>query len=428
MPGVGLFPHETVAGTTRMIGDVLLECELVPGQRRTVAGFENHAGRTLLDEGAKPLGRVLHGFGNDGESGFEGCRRAAGDRDLPAWPAASPEPMARGLGSRAGSRPRHERGASGLRRAAGRACHRGAPHRRAAGEGARRTPLRRKPRRAKQFSACGPLRPSRRCLHARAHVARHRRWMAMNATTRTPEAPAFAARMRGASSRGSGRARLGSGRIACAIRMHASSCPSRTGRRSPRTSSSPCSGPPPSRARTPHSSTTWKRSTSTPPAPLAPSIASREARQTQRRRVGSSRSSTAFSSAKRSSPRSRKRVRRTASSDRPRDPEQCRRPVGGHLSPAGIGRGHGLPPPCPAPASRETRATPPVPGLVFRRLTCDKCRRPQKLPRHWRGVAARRRKDANERRSPPSSRVVSMDDLDRRTSACGSPRRVARAG
>ncbi len=74
MPGVGLFPHETVAGSTRMIGDVLLECELVPGERRTVAGFENHAGRTLLDEGATPLGRVIHGFGNDGESGFEGCR------------------------------------------------------------------------------------------------------------------------------------------------------------------------------------------------------------------------------------------------------------------------------------------------------------------------------------------------------------------
>ena len=80
MPGVGLFPHETVAGTTRMIGDVLLECELVPGQRRTVAGFENHAGQTLLDDGAEPLGRVIHGFGNDGESGFEGCRvrRAVG--------------------------------------------------------------------------------------------------------------------------------------------------------------------------------------------------------------------------------------------------------------------------------------------------------------------------------------------------------------
>jgi CobQ-like glutamine amidotransferase family enzyme len=74
MPGVGLFPHETVAGERRMIGDVLLECELDPGDRRTVAGFENHAGRTRLDPGAQPLGRVVAGFGNDGDSGFEGCR------------------------------------------------------------------------------------------------------------------------------------------------------------------------------------------------------------------------------------------------------------------------------------------------------------------------------------------------------------------
>jgi len=75
MPGVGLFPHETVAGTTRMIGDVLLECSLEPGRSRGLAGFENHAGRTLLDEGAEPLGRVVYGFGNDGDSGFEGCRQ-----------------------------------------------------------------------------------------------------------------------------------------------------------------------------------------------------------------------------------------------------------------------------------------------------------------------------------------------------------------
>jgi lipid II isoglutaminyl synthase (glutamine-hydrolysing) len=80
LPGIGLFPHETVAGETRMIGDVLLECELEPGMRRTLAGFENHAGRTLLDAGAEPLGRVVAGFGNDGESGWEGCRvgRAVG--------------------------------------------------------------------------------------------------------------------------------------------------------------------------------------------------------------------------------------------------------------------------------------------------------------------------------------------------------------
>ena len=74
LPGIGLFPLETVAGETRMIGDVLLECELEPGVVRTLAGFENHAGRTHLDPGAEPLGRVVAGFGNDGESGFEGCR------------------------------------------------------------------------------------------------------------------------------------------------------------------------------------------------------------------------------------------------------------------------------------------------------------------------------------------------------------------
>jgi CobQ-like glutamine amidotransferase family enzyme len=74
LPGVGLFPLHTVAGERRMIGDVLLECELEPGERRTLAGFENHAGRTHLDEGAEPLGRVVAGFGNDGESGYEGCR------------------------------------------------------------------------------------------------------------------------------------------------------------------------------------------------------------------------------------------------------------------------------------------------------------------------------------------------------------------
>jgi lipid II isoglutaminyl synthase (glutamine-hydrolysing) len=74
LPGIGLLPLETVAGARRMIGDVLLECELAPGFVRTLAGFENHAGRTHLDPGAEPLGRVVAGFGNDGESGFEGCR------------------------------------------------------------------------------------------------------------------------------------------------------------------------------------------------------------------------------------------------------------------------------------------------------------------------------------------------------------------
>ena len=76
MPGAGLFPHETVAGNKRLIGDVLIEVDL-DGLVTTVAGFENHAGRTLLDAGAAPLGRVVAGHGNDGTSGVEGCRVAA---------------------------------------------------------------------------------------------------------------------------------------------------------------------------------------------------------------------------------------------------------------------------------------------------------------------------------------------------------------
>jgi lipid II isoglutaminyl synthase (glutamine-hydrolysing) len=72
LPGIGLLPLHTIAGERRMIGDVLLDCGWA-GQ--TMAGFENHAGRTILDDGAEPLGLVSSGFGNDGASGAEGCRR-----------------------------------------------------------------------------------------------------------------------------------------------------------------------------------------------------------------------------------------------------------------------------------------------------------------------------------------------------------------
>ena len=80
LPGAGVLPLHTVAGERRMIGDILLECEVEPGRTATLAGFENHAGRTILDNGAQPLGRVIAGFGNDGASGYEGCRveRAVG--------------------------------------------------------------------------------------------------------------------------------------------------------------------------------------------------------------------------------------------------------------------------------------------------------------------------------------------------------------
>ena len=74
MPGIGLVDLETTAGPTRMIGNVVLRCELEPGRRRTLVGFENHAGRTRLGRGLSPLGQVVHGHGNNGEDGGEGVR------------------------------------------------------------------------------------------------------------------------------------------------------------------------------------------------------------------------------------------------------------------------------------------------------------------------------------------------------------------
>lgn len=71
MPGVGILDLDTVAGPTRLIGDLVIEAEL-DGERRRVVGFENHAGRTRLGPGCRPLGRVLHGHGNNGDDGGEG--------------------------------------------------------------------------------------------------------------------------------------------------------------------------------------------------------------------------------------------------------------------------------------------------------------------------------------------------------------------
>jgi lipid II isoglutaminyl synthase (glutamine-hydrolysing) len=112
--GAGVLPLYTIAGERRMIGDVLLECELDPGDMRTLAGFENHAGRTILDAGAQPLGRVVSGFGNDGESGYEGCRagRAIGTYLhgplLPRNPWLADWLLAQALGHRTGEVPDFE--------------------------------------------------------------------------------------------------------------------------------------------------------------------------------------------------------------------------------------------------------------------------------------------------------------------------------
>jgi len=75
LPGLGLADLETAREPgERLIGNVAIEADLGDGPR-TIAGFENHGGRTYLGNEATPLGRVLNGFGNNGRDGFEGVRR-----------------------------------------------------------------------------------------------------------------------------------------------------------------------------------------------------------------------------------------------------------------------------------------------------------------------------------------------------------------
>jgi lipid II isoglutaminyl synthase (glutamine-hydrolysing) len=78
IPGIGLVDLQTVRSDgPRLIGNVAIEVQLDDDQpgRRVLAGFENHAGRTHLGPGEAPLGRVLRGHGNTGDSGAEGVRR-----------------------------------------------------------------------------------------------------------------------------------------------------------------------------------------------------------------------------------------------------------------------------------------------------------------------------------------------------------------
>jgi lipid II isoglutaminyl synthase (glutamine-hydrolysing) len=75
LPGVGLVDLVTIRSEgPRLIGNVAIEVELVPGERRVLAGFENHGGRTELRPSTRPLGRVLKGYGNNGKDGYEGVR------------------------------------------------------------------------------------------------------------------------------------------------------------------------------------------------------------------------------------------------------------------------------------------------------------------------------------------------------------------
>jgi len=76
--GVGLLDLRTVREDgPRLIGNVAIEVDLDGAGEgaggRVLAGFENHGGRTYLNPGQAPLGRVLSGHGNDGRTGMEGA-------------------------------------------------------------------------------------------------------------------------------------------------------------------------------------------------------------------------------------------------------------------------------------------------------------------------------------------------------------------
>lgn len=58
----------------RLIGNIEIEVTGIDGLSApaVLAGFENHGGRTYLGAETTPLGRVIHGHGNNGRDGTEG--------------------------------------------------------------------------------------------------------------------------------------------------------------------------------------------------------------------------------------------------------------------------------------------------------------------------------------------------------------------
>jgi len=71
--GIGILDAYTVAGNTRFIGNVTAETDFL--EPKTLVGFENHAGLTYLEDGTKPLAKIIVGNGNNARDGFEGARK-----------------------------------------------------------------------------------------------------------------------------------------------------------------------------------------------------------------------------------------------------------------------------------------------------------------------------------------------------------------
>jgi len=76
LKGVGLIDVTTLAGSRRMIQNVVLAINPlleIAGKHKTLVGFENHSGKTFLGRDATPLGEVILGGGNNGEDKTEGA-------------------------------------------------------------------------------------------------------------------------------------------------------------------------------------------------------------------------------------------------------------------------------------------------------------------------------------------------------------------
>lgn len=69
IPGIGILDAYTVAGPTRIIGNVVVDSK----RYGKVIGYENHSGRTYLNKGTANIGLVPVGQGNNGEDNSEGC-------------------------------------------------------------------------------------------------------------------------------------------------------------------------------------------------------------------------------------------------------------------------------------------------------------------------------------------------------------------
>ncbi len=70
LAGLGIMDVYTEGGTNRFIGNTVIYNEEF---KETYVGFENHSGRTYIGKDLKPLGKVIAGYGNNGEDSYEGC-------------------------------------------------------------------------------------------------------------------------------------------------------------------------------------------------------------------------------------------------------------------------------------------------------------------------------------------------------------------